>query len=215
MARPITVRRPPGRRLEGTAARAGRLAPPQVPWLRNAVLCLAAGVAALGAGLVFDRPAPGWLGLGAAVPLAALVAAHGKRTQLRHQLSDHLLQALAPLLGLRALDRRAVTLKRWSRGWPGMPARIVLRYAPGVDDGDAQWQAEVVTAVTRRLLERYEADLLDHRRCRMRLRLAAPVAEEVGAPAAQLRAERAIGELIGPTATITRTEFADGDLVLV
>ncbi|SDY85967.1 FtsK/SpoIIIE family protein [Modestobacter sp. DSM 44400] len=215
MARPITTRRPSSRRIDGPAAPAMQMATPTTPWLRNAVLCVATGIAAMAAGQLLGHLAAGRTALIASVPIAVAVGAHGKRKQLRRQLADRLLQAMAPQLGLRTLDRRAVTPTRWGWGWPGIPTQIVARYAPGLDDRDPQWQSDVLTAVTRLMLERYEIDLIDHQRCRLRLRLAGPVAEELSAPAVQVRAERTISELIGPTATIDRTEFVDGELVLI
>ena len=215
MARPITTRRPSGQRINGSAAPAMVLATPTTPWLRNAVLTVAAGIAALAAGQLTGHLAAGWAALIASLPIAVLIGALGKRKQLRRQLADRLLQAVAPQLGLRSLDRRAVNASRWSRGWPGVPTQIVLRYAPGLDDVDPQWQHDILTTASRLLLERYRVDVVHHQRCWMRLQLAGPVEKEDSAPAVQVRAERTISELIGPTASITRTEFVDGELVLI
>ena len=215
MARPITTRRPSGQRINGSAAPAMALATPTTPWLRNAVLTVATGIAALAAGQLSGHLTAGWAALIASVPLAVLIGAQGKRKQLRRQLADRLLQAVAPQLGLRSLDRRAVNLTRWSRGWPGTPTQLVLRYAPGLDDVDPQWQHDILTTTSRLLLERYRIDVITHQRCWLRLQLADPVKEEDSAPAVQVRAERTISELIGPTAAITRTEFVDGELVLI
>jgi hypothetical protein len=120
-------------------------------------------------------------------------------------------RAVSPALGLRAPDRRAVRLRSWGRGWPGVPRRVELHYAPGIDDTDPLWLPAVVAAVSRRLLADYEVAGHDRRRCRLWLRRASPAPRVDPSPPAQVRAERTITELLGPTATITGIYWVDGN----
>jgi len=108
---------------------------------------------------------------------------------------------------------RTVRAKSWTRGWPGHPGKLELRYAPGVDDSDPLWLQEIAAACSRRLLAHYT--VLDHnaRRCRARLALAAPEADVAALPAVQARAERTVIELLGPTTKITKVSFDDDQLI--
>jgi hypothetical protein len=179
--------------------------------IRDGLALVAAGVGGYGAATLTGHP--GWdlpaLGAGLAGGLA--VAVKGHRTKQRRALHDRLVEALAPWLGVRQLDRRIVRLRRWTNGWPGLPRRVTVRYAPGAPDGDPQWKSNILTAVTSRLLAKYEVDQHDQLRCRLDLRLVTiPDDEAAKPPYAQVRAERAITELIGPTASVAGVEL-DGD----
>ncbi len=92
-----------------------------------------------------------------------------------------------------------------------MPRQVDLRYAPGVDDTDPTWLPALLAAVNRRLLANYEVGGHDRRRCRIQLRWVPPV-PAVEKPMTQVRAERTIVELLGPTATVTRVEWAEQEL---
>ncbi|MGB8381283.1 MAG: FtsK/SpoIIIE domain-containing protein [Dermatophilaceae bacterium] len=135
----------------------------------------------------------------------------GQRTKARHDLHDRLVEALAPYLGVRQLDRRTVQLRAWTRGWPGLPRRILVRYAPGAPDSDPSWRASIVEVVNARLLGIYRVAVHDRSKCRLILVPAtdAPANEP---PHCQVRAQRAITELIGPTATVTGCELDGGQL---
>ena len=137
----------------------------------------------------------------------------GRRDRVRGELADRLVEALSPGLGLRGgPDRRAVRLKGWRRGWPGVPRQVVLHYAPGVDDTDPLWLPALLGVVTRRLLADYEVRKHDRWRCRITLGWVPPQATRPDKAAAQLRAERTISELLGPTAKVTGVEWAGEDL---
>ena len=133
-------------------------------------------------------------------------AVAGQRTKARHDLHDRLVEALAPYLGVRHLDRRTVRLRSWTRGWPGLPRRVLVRYAPGAPDGDPSWRTSIVDVVNARLLGTYRVARHDRLKCRLQL-VPAVAAEASDPPHCQVRAERAITELIGPTATITGCEL--------
>lgn len=218
MASTRTVPRRPGPRSRGLAAGPTPAPATTVParpstHLRDAALLVAAGLGGYGA-----APLMGYPGLDAPALLAgfgggALVAVAGERGRRRRELEDRVLEALAPLLGVRHLDRRIVTLSRWTWGWPGRPTRVRVRYAPGVVDTDPAWKGEIVAVLASRLLGAYEVTRHDRRGCTLWLAL---VTAEPGSapapPAAQVRAERVITELIGPTASFTGVELTDGEL---
>jgi S-DNA-T family DNA segregation ATPase FtsK/SpoIIIE len=186
-----------------------------VPWGRNALMCLAAGLAGLAVAMLAHEPVLGWLGMTLSVPAALAIAYRGRRRQLRLQLADRLLEAVAPLLGLRSLDRRAVVLRRWGKGSPGVPKEVLLHYAAGRPDSDPQWRTEILEAVQRRLLDTYAVGMIDHQRCVMRLEWYPPLETAPAPPVLQQRAERAIAELIGPTAVVTDVVFDGEDLVAI
>lgn len=182
---------------------AQQLAPRPLTHLRDG--CVLTGLGLAGAGAVNGTGHPAWdvpILLGGVLGGTATVVA-GERARRRGQAQDRLVEALAPLLGVRQLDRRTVQLRAWSRGWPGQPGKIVIRYAPGASDSDPQWKAAVLEVAGARLLAPYEVASHDQRRCRLVLQVV-PVAErtEEQKPAVVLRAERAISELLGPSAKV-------------
>jgi len=61
------------------------------------------------------------------IGLGLFTAVAGELERRRHQLRDRVVEAVGPLMGTRALDRRTVTLARWSWGWPGRPPRRSAR----------------------------------------------------------------------------------------
>lgn len=209
-------RAPAPRRAAATtlAAPAQTLVARQVRWVRDAACLAGAGIAAAGAAPLLEQPQLTWPAVAAGLGLGGARAVTGRRQQIRQDLADRVAEALAPTLGLRVPDRRAVQLDRWAGPWPGTPRRIVLRYAPGVDDTDTAWTRDLAQAAGRRLLTRYEVDRHDRRRCRLVLRQAPP-AEHVDLPALQTRAERAIGELLGPTAVVSEATFDGQQLIAI
>ncbi len=214
MAR-TALRRPPPRRSQDLmpAAPTHQLAPRRNPWLRDATVCAATGVGGFGAAPLLAEPQWAIPALATGAVGALLRSVTGRRTTLRNELADKLVEALAPALGLRTVDRRTVRLRSWTRGWPGHPRRIDLRYAPGVDDTDPMWLPELVSATNRRLLANYTAVRHDHRRCRIRLALTPPEAETAAKPLVQARAERTVIELLGSTTSITKVAFDDDQLI--
>ena len=88
-----------------------------------------------------------------------------------------------------------------------MPRQVDLRYAPGVDDTDPAWLPAVLAAVNRRLLGAYVVGAHDRHRCRLRLRWIPPAVEGGATPPMQVRAERTVLELFGPTATVTGVDW--------
>jgi len=214
MARPA-VRRPPTRRPAEFApvTAATQLAPLPVIWARDSVVCAAAGVGGWGAAPLLAYPQWGIPALGVGVAAAVVRGVTGRRAQARAELTDRLVEALTPTLGLRSPDRRTVKLRSWTRGWPGHPRRIELRYAPGIDDSNPDWLADVAATTSRRLLESYAVARHDRRRARLRLVLAGPEEIKAEKPLVQARAERTVIELLGSTTTITKVTFDDDQLV--
>ncbi len=143
----------------------------------------------------------------------AAVVVSGHRDSRRRDLQDALVEALAPLLGLRQLDRRVARTGHWTNGWPGVPRKIAIRYAPAAPDSDPMWLQEVLAVVGSRLMVKYEVANHDRARRRLALRVVLKEASTGGGPPAnQVRAERAITELIGPTAQVTEVTFDGQEL---
>lgn len=214
MARTMT-RRP------GTPTRVPLPPPPAAPaakvparrttHVRDATLTAAAGLAGYGAAPLLGHPGLDVAALGLGLTAAAGIGVTGERKRRRQELEDRVLEALAPLLGVRHLDRRIVKLTRWTRGWPGVPRQVRIRYAPGAADQDPTWLSGVKTTLTSRLLADYEVQSHDRRQCTVRLHLVPDDPTQQSAPPpSQVRAERAITELIGPTAKIESVDL-DGD----
>lgn len=212
-ARPIARRLPPLPPAVPTAP-ALRVPPRTHTHVRDGMLSIGCGVAAFGLVPLAGMPVLSWPALLTGVGGGIATWVMGERQRRRQDLGDRLLEALAPLLGVRQLDRRIVRLARWTGGWPGLPRRITVQYAPGAPDADSAWMSEVLAVVSGRLLARFEVRKHVRLRCRLELKLAArDVSEAVGPSHAQVRAERAIRELIGPTASVGAVRLGeDGQL---
>ena len=181
--------------------------------LRNAALWFAAGVAGFGAAQVLGRPALAVPSLIVGLVASLIAGVAGARAQRRRDLEDRVLEALAPQLGVRHLDRRIVKLSRWTWGWPGVPARVRIHYAPGAPDNDPAWKGEILAVLSSRLLSQYRVTRHDRQRCTIKTALVrTPSADPVEPPHSQLRAERAMAELIGPTVKVTDVELVDDEL---
>jgi len=181
--------------------------------LRDAALLFALGLGGFGVAPLLGHPGLAVLALVAGVLGGGAVAVSGSRTKRQRDLEDRLLEALAPLLGVRHLDRRIVKLTGWTWGWPGLPGRVRIHYAPGAPDNDPAWAADVLAVLASRLLAPYRVVRHDRQRCALRLELVRTGAGEPPSPPhSQIRAERAITELIGATVKVTAVELADEDL---
>lgn len=151
----------------------------------------------------------------AGVVLAVVVWRNGAREVARDRIQDLLVEALANYTGARKLDRRTVTLTKWTGRGVGIPQRVMIRYAPGVPDGDPNWRPAVLDVLQRRLDRAYKVDRHDRSRCRLHL-----VPDDTSAgdapPYAQVRLERAITSLVGPSTKIAEFEAnEDGDIIRV
>lgn len=214
MATTSANRRAPVRRRPADllAAPVQQLAPRPATWGRQATALGATGLAGFGAAPLLEHPALGLPALGLGVLAGMARAGQGRRAAARGQLGDRLAEALCPALGLRVPDRRAVRLSGWRRGWIGVPRKVDLRYASTVDDTDPTWVPGLLAAVNRRLLADYQVVRHDRRRCRIRLAWVPPLEQPQDKSAAQIRAERSIVELLGPTAVIDDIEWDGGAL---
>lgn len=214
------ARMAPSRRLGGQARQVAAAPAPaaKVParpatHLRDAALLIALGVAGFGSAPLLGRPNLAVPALLIGVVGGVLVAVCGGRAKRRRDLEDRLIEALAPQLGVRHLDRRIVKLSNWTWGWPGVPGRVRIYYAPGAPDTDPIWKSEVVALLASRLLSPYRVTRHDSRRCRLHLTLVKKSSAELASPPhSQVRAERAIAELVGPTVKVTDAEVDDQEL---
>lgn len=214
MAQRAVTRRPPARSSPPPSAPAQALVPRPATHLRDGLALAGLGGIGYGAASMTGHPQWDMPALAAGVCAGAAVAVRGQRSKRRNELRDRLVEALAPHLGVRQLDRRIVRLASWTSGWPGLPGRIEIRYAPGAPDTDPLWKPGITAAVTGRLLAKYEVTRHDPLRCRLSLRLVPASSRDVDPPYSQVRAERAISELIGPTAKVSDIELENGNELL-
>ena len=200
------TRRPPTRP-PLLAPAAAQLAPRTVTWGRDVIVLAALGLAILGLAPLLGHP--GWAipGLVGCLLVATLRGAAGRRSSMRRDIADRLVEALSPSLGLRTPDRRVVQLSKWTQGWPGEPRKVLLKYAPGITDDDPTWRTELVKTVGRRLLGNYQVTRHDRRNLRLYLALVGEGLEADKTPALQARAERTIKELLGTTASLADAEW--------
>jgi|SRR5664279_2592326 len=187
---------------------AQQLAPRTSHVLQNVVV--SAAVTGLAFGALPLAGYPGWrtpaLIVGSLGTI--LLGVFGYRAQLRNDLHDRLVEALSPSLGVRQPDRRTVRASRWTRGFPGHPSRVTIRYAPAIADAAPTWKATIVSIVSSRLATEYEVASHDLRKCRLQLRSVSTSSEPAGQKSfARARAERAITELMGATANVTDAQF--------
>ena len=212
MAQRSMARRPPVRKpAPAPSAPAQVLAHRSATHLRDGLALVGVGGVGYGAASLTGHPQWDLPALVLGVGGGAAVAVTGQRAKLRNELQDRLVEALAPHLGVRQLDRRTVRFRGWTSGWPGLPRRIVIRYAPGAPDTDPLWKPGIIGAITGRLLAKYEVVNHDPLKCRITLQLVpASAFASAEPPYSQVRAERAITELIGVTAKVSEAEL-DGD----
>lgn len=170
---------------------------------RDSVLMGTAGVTGCVLADVASMPlllAPG----GILVAGSATTAVLGHRRKMRHDLEDRLTEALAgPLLG-RSPDWRTVRCSRWpAKGWPGAPAKIVLRYAPGKSP---DLTGEVLSIIEARLLATYKITSHDTSKCLVKLKLTAPAEPEAPKPLSYQRVEGALARQL-PTSVVEKVEY--------
>ena len=168
-----TLQRRPGapRPAAAPAAPAAKVPARPSTHLRDAALFAVAGVAGFGTAPLVGYPGLELPSLLVGVGGGAVLAVTGQRAKRRRDLEDKVLEALAPLLGVRHLDRRIVKTTKWTNRWPGLPARVRIHYAPGAPDNDPMWKSEILAVLNSRLLARYEVARHEPRRCTIWLAL--------------------------------------------
>ena len=168
-----TLQRRPGapRPAAAPAAPAAKVPARPSTHLRDAALFAVAGVAGFGTASLVGYPGLELPSLLVGVGGGAVLAVTGQRAKRRRDLEDKVLEALAPLLGVRHLDRRIVKTTKWTNRWPGLPARVRIHYAPGAPDNDPMWKSEILAVLNSRLLARYEVARHEPRRCTIWLAL--------------------------------------------
>ena len=121
-ARTLQRRPSPPRPSAAAPAPAAKVPSRPTTHLRDAALLTAAGVAGFGAAPLVGYPGLDVPSLLLGVGGGAALAVTGQRTKLRRELEDKGLEAPAPLLGVRHLDRAIVTVTQWTNRGPGPPA---------------------------------------------------------------------------------------------
>ncbi|MFE5339673.1 DNA translocase FtsK [Isoptericola sp. NPDC056578] len=155
--------------------------------------------------------------IGASVGLGfvggTVVTTLGARGKRRRDLEDRTLEALAPTLGVRRLDRRTVIMSNWTQGWPGVPRKIRVYYAPGVLDAGVVLEPKVIGTLAVRLGAKYKVVRHHLKHCYLVLKLdrAPQAAEQEARPPALERALQALTSLIGPTVELVGYDMARED----
>lgn len=134
---------------------------------------------------------------------AALNCVSDLRRRRREEILARLAIALARQIG--SPPRASLTASRWSgRGAEAHPGRIVIDYDPAAASDAVDFEHDIKEKVTTRLGQRYALAKHDQRKCRLFLRLDRARGEHQQASAARARADRAVRELMGPTARIIK-----------
>lgn len=192
---------------------AARLPPEKRTPLKDSAMLLGAGVAGSGlVSLIGFEPLHAVAVAGTTGVLAIGNAAHGLRARRRSDLRDRLVEGLAGPLGLSRPDRRTVKLSHWTKGWPGTPQSIVIRYGSAAVDA-AKWLGQVIEIVERRTGASYKIAHHDRRRCLLKLTVTAPEPDDETAQTRR-RIERTISELLGSTARVLQVEYIEGEPVM-
>jgi len=179
--------------------------------LRDAFLLGCAGAVGWGGFTLAGQPTVAGLSIAAAAVGGAARVWAGGLSARRRRIRDLLVEALAGITGTRELDRRTVVLSHWSLGWPGTPRRVVIRYAPGAPDGEQGWRSILLDTLHRRLQASYKVVAHNQERCRVVLEIDHATSTPVAS-----RMERALKDLIGPTARIRDFEIGEsGDPVRI
>lgn len=127
---------------------AGTLPPLRPTW--PIVVLVEVLVAIIAGAITVLAGGPVWvvavLGLVAIVGTVVL----GLRSVQRQQVVDRYIESVAPALAVRVLTRSVVVAKGWTRGWPGAPRKLVIRYSSALEDDSRELQWTIVEQARRR-----------------------------------------------------------------
>ncbi|RGP48694.1 AAA family ATPase [Rhodococcus erythropolis] len=160
------------------------------------------------------------MGVGAAAPLfgyaalsipaaaglsigAVYTGVVGKRKQLRDVDVDEVVERLCPVMGLPEATRAVLSVTKWSGGTPGVPGKLTVYYQSAQPLNDDTWVDDICEVFEDQGWGFFA--LAEHDRNRRRL-IFTPAAEPEREPSdseAVARAKRYVGQLLGPTATVT------------
>lgn len=189
----------------------------------DGLVLMCVGVAGWGLAQLLSHPGLALPSVAAGVVGGAGVIGLGQRSVRRAELVESLRLSLAPLLGPGQRPAGSgLQARRWTRGWPGQPRRVCLRYGVGrvrvgpdeasassgatVEIGDPRWAGEVTRQASRLLGGTYRVHR--HRRGQLilALRAARPEAGEAADTPEVARAKKLVNELLGGTAAIRSVE---------
>lgn len=180
------------------------------------VVATPVGVGALGVGGVVAAGMTPWPGLmasacGLMLGFSALHGVSSVRGLRRRELLDGARLALTPTIGRS--DRATIAARGWTGGWVGHPRKLVISYEPGAPSNSPEWISTLKDTLRTRLGTEYKVVKDDPRRCQVTVRALPPVdGQSSTPPPTQVRAERAITDLLGATAKVTKVEFAGEQL---
>ena len=190
----------------------GQVLPQSSAFVRDGVLVTCLGVAVGGGAALEGYPGLVVPALVGGVVGGVVVAGYGAQRSVRRQLRFSLVEALAAPMGTRQLDRRTVVLKDWTPGlWSSLPQTIELRYSPGAPSDDPLWLAAILATIEARTTAAYSVVVHHPVKCLLKLELRTDIgATGLLLPPSQVRAERTVLELIGPTGRVVDV-IMDGD----
>lgn len=181
----------------------------QLTGLGPALVVIAAAVVATGLNMQVGFVTRIEMVWAAAALVAALLVASGVRSFQRQGRLDPGIEAVMPSLGAQRPSRDLVRAVKWSRGWVGLPRKVVVRYASHLDDQDPRFTDQIVTAFSRRIGTEYEVSKHLPRRCMLVLGLAP---KKPPVPREQLRAEQVAKTLLGDSAAVQVELAEDGEV---
>lgn len=183
-------------------------------WGRLAGPAAAGAAACAGFAVAPLTPVPEYVTSGSAglagLSLVAGVAAY--RSARRDELISSVQVGLTALIG--SVSQTRVKPARWRGGFVGVPHRLTVWFDSQARTHDPKWSPQLLEICKARTGLTYTVKAIDHRRSRLLL-VAAAAASGVASTPEQRRAERTIGELLGPTAKVTAMEMAAGQLVKI
>lgn len=196
------VARPPARSAAGSFSPLGVLPRRQLTGVVPAAVVLAAAVIATGVNVQVQFTDAMGLVWFVAVGVAAAILVSGVRKFQKQGRLDPGIEAVLPSLGASRPSRDLVRATRWTKGWVGVPRKMVIRYASHVDDQDPRFVDQIVSGFSRRLGEEYRVSKHVPRRCVLMLELAPPAAP---VSRQRQRAEQVAKLLLGESSSIDVT----------
>lgn len=175
---------------------------------RDSTICAAAGLAGFGVAPLAGHSVLAWPSLAAGVLGVGASIRRGQRLHERNILSVGVIAGLIPLIGVRHLEKKTVTLGRWTRGRDSVPARIIVRYHPAISV-TPQWMSEALRGINSATGRTYGPQTHRPRRRVLIFALDESTSEEAVVSPARRRLDQAVVDLMGPTAKTSGVRFDD------
>ncbi len=172
-------------------------------WVRDS-FCLGSAAVGVGAGAplfgyaALSVPAAAGLSIGAVYAGVA-----GKKKQLRDVEVDEVIERLCPVMGIPEATRAVLSVSKWSGGTPGVPGKLTVYYTSAQPLNDDTWFDDICEVFEDQGWGFFALAEHDPNRRRLIFTPAAEPEREPSDSEAVARAKRYVGQLLGPTATVT------------